>query len=339
LTAELAPQPGAGERRKHRHFQVGQEHIVGGVTVLLVLVSSLTLDGFATVDNLLTLLSSVAVLGIIGAGLAIVVIGGGLDLSIVAAMSLSTGVVLRLLLGGESPILAVMAGLAVAVLIGLLNGLIVAFLEIPAFFTTLAMGLFIEGIALLWILEVRRFHLPNGYDGFIHDLGASKVLGIPAPIIVLALVLLVCHLILTRTVIGPLVYAQGDNPEAAAITGVRVRPWTVARFVIAACLALLAGLVTAGQINGYDTGVNDSTLVFNVVLVVVLGGVSLVGGRGSMLSVLVGALLIGVVLNGMTLMNIGTDGQALVQGVILLAALTLDSKLHPRDEETARQGD
>src|SRR3712207_1616994 len=141
---DLAQEPETSDQRARGRLQVSQEHIVGGVTLLLVVVLSLSLDGFATVDNLLTLLSSVAVLGIIGAGLAIVVIGGGLDLSIVAAMSVSTGLVLKLLLSGESPVVSVLAGLAVAVVIGVLNGVIVAFLEIPAFFTTLAMGLFLD---------------------------------------------------------------------------------------------------------------------------------------------------------------------------------------------------
>ena len=110
-------------------------------------------------------------------------------------------------------------------------------------------------------------------------------------------------------------------------------------YAFSALVAYVAGLVQAGSIASVDTHVALGTLIFSVILVVVLGGISLVGGRGGVHSVIVGALLVGVMVNGMTLMNLANDIQGIVLGLVLLGAILLDNRLHPRDEETVKQGD
>jgi ribose transport system permease protein len=147
------------------------------------------------------------------------------------------------------------------------------------------------------------------------------------------------HLFLARTSTGRFIYSQGDNPEAARMAGIALRPLIVLEYVIVAFVAWLAGLVWIGTTGSMQMAITQGTMVFSVILVVVLGGISLIGGRGGVFSVVVGCALIGTLLNAFTIMDINSEVQNIIQGGVLLAAIILDNILHPRDEETARQGD
>ena len=170
--------------------------------------------------------------------------------------------------------------------------------------------------------------------------GHASVFGVPMPIFVFAAAALVMHSFLSRTSIGRFIYAQGDNPDAARLTGIALRPQIVLEYVLVAVFAWLAGLVWIGQTGSMQTNmVVVGTQIFDVILVVVLGGISLVGGRGGVFSVVVGCALIGTLLNAFTIMDVNSEVQNIIRGVVLLVAIIVDNWLHPRDEETARQGD
>jgi ribose transport system permease protein len=145
--------------------------------------------------------------------------------------------------------------------------------------------------------------------------------------------------LLLQTRIGAYIYAIGDNPFAARVTGIPTRPIIVLQYVLASTIGCVAGLVLAASVNSMPTRIFNSTLIYDVILVVVLGGIGLSGGRGGVLNVLIGTLLIGTMLNGMTIMDVSYSGQNLVKGVVLLMAVIMDSLLNPRNEETAQQGD
>jgi ribose transport system permease protein len=182
-------------------------------------------------------------------------------------------------------------------------------------------------------------YAPQGPSGMM-VLGQGKLLGVPMPIVVFAAAAIVVHLFLSQTSIGRFIYAQGDNTEAARLSGVAIRPLIILEYLIVAAMAWLAGWVWVGS-NGSMSMVvtQQGTLIYDVILVVVLGGISLVGGRGSVLSVIAGCALIGTLLNGFTIMDVNSEVQNIIRGVVLLGAIVLDNRLHPRDEETARQGD
>ena len=316
-----------------------QERIVFLVTAALVVVLGATVDGFLAVDNLLTLARNVSALGILGTAMAIVVIGGGIDLSLVATMGVATALTLELSANPSTPtVVAVGAGFLLCVAVGLANGFVVAFVEVPALFTTLATGLFVYGTARLTLLHGLIAELPAD-RGALAYLGRGTPLGVPMPIVILVLVCVLVHGFLTRTSVGRFVHAHGDNARAAALTGIAVRPLTCLEYALSAAIGFVGGLVMAGSVAGFNLQVIDSTLIYDVLLVVVIGGVSLVGGRGSVFSVLAGIALIGVLLNGMTLLDWNVYQQNIAKGLVLLAALVLDNRLHPRDEETVRQGD
>jgi ribose transport system permease protein len=319
-------------------WKPSQEQIVLIVTALLAAGFALTLDGFATVGNVLALTRSVAILGILGIAMSVVVIGRGLDLSLVATMAVSSAFALQLMQHGWAWPAACAAGLAVAIAIGLVNGFIIAFVEVPALFTTLATGFLVFGLGRTFLLDGMIIYLPAD-QAALEWVGQGRLLGIPAPVLVFALVALLVQVFLARMTLGRFVYAHGDNLEAARLTGIAVRPLTMLEYAVCAAIGCIAGLVMAASTASMNTQIVNSTLIFDVILVVVLGGVSLVGGRGGVLSVLAGTALIGTLLNGMTILDLDNNVQNIVKGGVLLAAIILDNRLHPRDEETARQGD
>jgi len=232
---------------------------------------------------------------------------------------------------------AILIALAVAVVIGMINGVMVAFVEAPPLFVTLAAGFVIYGLAF-WFAPAWVVYAPQNEPALMF-LGAGRLLGVPVPILVFAAAAIVLHLFLSRTSLGRFVYAQGDNPEAARLSGVPLRPLIVLEYALVAVLAWLAGFVWIGTTGSMQMAITQGTMIFDVVLVVVIGGISLIGGRGSVFSVVVGCVLIGTLLNAFTIMDVNTEVQNIIKGVVLLAAIVLDNWLHPRDEETARQGD
>ena len=314
-----------------------QEQIVLLITIALLILFSLTLPGFSSVANLLNLMRSISILGILGLGMGLIVISRGIDLSEVAIMAGSWAVGLIEMQMGMPIFWASVLALVVALSIGAINGIMVAFVEAPALFVTLAAGSVIYGGAF-WFAPVWVVYAPTNAHSLLF-LGTGQLFGVPMPIFVFAICALIVHLFLSYTSTGRFIYSQGDNPEAARLTGIALRPLTVLEYMIVAFLAWIAGLIWVGTTGSIQMAVVQGTYVFDVILVVVLGGISLIGGRGSVFSVVVGCALIGTLLNAFTIMDVNSEVQNIIRGVVLLAAIILDNWLHPRDEETARQGD
>lgn len=329
--------PSASSRLRIGFAKPNQEQIVLLITVLCLILFSFTLKGFATVANMLVLLRSISILGILGLGMGMIVISRGIDLSEVAIMAGSWCVMLNAIQHGVPPLWGALFALVICLAIGLINGVMVAYVEAPGLFVTLATTFVIYGVAF-WIAPVYVVYAPQDSAALLFA-GRGTLFGIPMPIFVFAAAALIMHLFLSRTSIGRFIYAQGDNAEAARLSGVALRPLIVLEFVLVALLAWLAGLVWIGQTGSMQMTIVQGTTVFDVILVVVLGGISLVGGRGGVFSVVVGCALIGTLLNALTIMDVNSEVQNIIRGVVLLAAIILDNFLHPRDEETARQGD
>ena len=319
-------------------LRVTQQGIVFSIFVVLFAVFAIFLQGFLSTSNLLTLLQNVAVLGILSLAMAVVVIGRGIDLSLVAALAVPPGLVLQLVQNGHSLSYALAAAALLTLAFGLINGWLIAYAEVPSIFATLASGLFLAGLGQTALFELDVVQWSPGMEGF-ERLGQGTVLGIPTSVIMFAGVCVLIAVFLRRTRFGAFIYAIGDNPFAARSSGIPTRPLIVSQYVLASLIGLLAGLVLAASVNSMPTRIYNSTLIYDVILVVVLGGIGLAGGRGGVLNVIIGTLLIGTMLNAMTIMDVSYSGQNLVKGVVLLIAVIADSFLNPRNEETAQQGD
>ncbi|MBB4425427.1 ribose transport system permease protein [Bradyrhizobium sp. CIR48] len=317
--------------------QLSQERVVLLVTIVTIIVFSVLLDGFATLGNLLTMARNVSILGIMALGMAIVVIGRGLDLSIVATMVASSAALLSMLNAGHGLPLSLAAGLLTALAVGAVNGFVIAFLEVPALFATLATTFLISGLTRN-LMDQIIIYPPKAAQLFL-AIGQGRLLGVPSPILFFGATAIVVNLLLSKTVVGRFIYAYGDNALTARLSGIGVRPLVIGQYMLSAAIAFVAGVVLTSSTGSLNLRFVESTVIFDVILVVVLGGVSLVGGRGGVPSVFVGAALIGTLLNGLTLLNFSNLGQDIIKGLVLLGAIITDNRLHPRDEETAKQGD
>jgi ribose transport system permease protein len=318
--------------------RLSQEQIVFGLALLLCIVFAVGLPGFLAANNLLNLVRSVSILGILGVAMALVVIGRGIDLSLVAVMAISVAWSLQMATDGMPLALALTLGLTFSLIVGMLNGLLIAYVEIPAIFATLAMGTLVYGFGRYFMFSLDVVYLPDGADIFAW-FGQGVLFGVPVPIFLFAIVCLGAFLFLRYTRYGRYLRAVGDNPLASRITGVPTRPIIVLQYMLSSLIGFVAGIITAASVSSMNTRVANSTFIYDVILVVVLGGIGLSGGRGGIRNVIVGTLLIGVLLNGMTIMNIQYTVQNVIKGFILLTAIVLDTVLNPRDEQTAQQGD
>lgn len=318
--------------------RINQAQIVMLIAAVAFTAFSVLVPNFLSAANVSALVQNVSILGILAMGMAISIIGRGIDLSMVASMAVSVAWMLAAMNAGRPFAEAFVAALAFSVAIGLINGILIAYVEIPAIFATLAMGTAIYGFGRVFLLGSDVNYLPKDWQ-WLNSIATARPLGIPVSVICFAATCLVGSLFLRYTREGRFIYMMGDNPLAARITGVPFRGMVVAQYVLTSVVAFAAGLLLAALIANMNTRIVGSTLVYDVILVVVLGGIGLSGGRGGVISVIVGTLLIGILLNGMTMMNLGYTTQNVIKAAILLVALALDSIVNPRDEQTSQQGD
>lgn len=321
-----------------RRLAFTQDRTVAAIAAGLFVLFALLLPGFATPENLLDLVRNVSILGILGIGLAVTILGRGIDLSMITVMAMSVAWVLHLLGAGTSVGVAFGLGLLLATSVGLVNGWLIAYAEIPALFTTLAMSTAFYGFVRLAFVDVDLISLPANV-AWLRSIGTGDLFGLPLPVVAFAVVAVLAHLFLRHTSWGWFIRGMGDNPQKARISGIPTRPMMVLQYVISAAIAFLAGIVLATLVGTMNTRLVHSGMMYDVILVAVLGGVVLNGGRGDVLHVVVGTLLVGILLNGMTILNIPYAVQNLLKGVLLLVAIIVDSILDPRDEQTSQQGD
>jgi ribose transport system permease protein len=205
-------------------------------------------------------------------------------------------------------------------------------------FATIGMASFVYGFARWTLVPLFVVYMPSNASS-IAWIGSGFVFGVPTPILFFALVALLGFVFLRYSKPGRFVYAIGDNFAAARISGAPVRHIIVLKYALSASIAYIAGLITATAVASMNTQIAVSPMIYDVILVVVLGGVGLSGGQGGVRNVVVGTLLIGILLNGMTIMNVEYTLQNVIRSLILLAAIVLDSVINPRDEQTSQQGD
>jgi|TARA_B110000211_G_C14043705_1_gene537952 ribose transport system permease protein len=318
--------------------RISQAQIVLGIAIVAFVAFSIVVPDFLSTANVSRLIQNVSILGILAMGMALSILGRGIDLSMVASMAVSVAWMLAEMNAGNSFAHAFLLALIFSILIGLINGVLIAYVEVPPIFATLAMGSTIYGFGRVFLLSSDVNYLPNDWQ-WLNKLATAAPLGIPVSVLCFAAICAIGHLFLRGTREGRYIYMMGDNPQAARITGVPIRLMIVAQYVLTSLVALMAGLLMASLVGTMNTRIVGSTYVYDIILIAVIGGISLSGGRGGATSVIVGTLLIGILLNGMTMMNLSYTTQNVVKALILLAALTIDTLVNPKDEQTSQQGD
>jgi ribose transport system permease protein len=321
----------------HLRF-LNQERIVLAAAVALFVIFSIVLNGFASPDNLFSLVQAVTIIGVLGVAMAMLVIGRGIDLSMIAVLCMPVAWMIVQTQNGVPIGIAFLWALAASLIVGLLNGWLIAYAEVPAIFATIATGIVTYGTFQFFFVPMDIAPFPPQIQWLSH-FWLGRFLGIPNTVIFFAAVLCLGWLSFRYTKIGRFIFAMGDNPIAARITGIPVRPVIMLQYLMASVIALLAGIVLASTVASANTRLFNSTMIYDVVLVVVLGGIGLSGGKGSIRNVIVGTALIGIIVNGMTIMDLSSNAQNLIRASILLLAIVVDSLINPRDEQTSQQGD
>ncbi|SNT76819.1 ABC transporter permease [Paracoccus seriniphilus] len=328
---------GARDGKVKQPFKISQEGVVTAIAAILFVVFSVVLDKFLTQGNILALLKNVAILGMLAVGMGFVVVGRGIDLTMVAVMVVGVAFAIWLATQGFTFGQAIAVGALLVACCGLVTGVLIAVAEVPPIFATLAMASVIYGGGRV-AFNSDVLYAPDGI-GWLTFIGSGTVLGIPVSVIIFFAVATLIALFLRFTRFGRFVYASGDNPDTARTMGLPARPVLILQYVISALIAYAAGILLTGLVSGINTRLYNSTLIYDVLLVVVLGGISLSGGQGGVRNVMVGTVLVGILINGMTIMNFSYTSQNLIKSVILLGALALDAVINPRDEQTSQSGD
>lgn len=328
------------EALRRRLGSVDQGILIGAVTLALLVVGAFVVPGMFSWENYTSIARLGAPLGVLAVASAIVIIGKNVDLSVVAVVGIAAmGTVTFMTKFGWSQATAIAGVAAIALVVGVLNGWLVAYVGIPALFVTLGTWQLFEGVFNYTVARDDIYLLPPEAT-FVAWIGRGDLLGIDVAILVMAAVFVAAWAALKYTSYGRMLRAMGDNPAAARLSGLPVRPMVVATFVIAALFACLVGLVFLGVTGSYSRAyAPGDQLLFNAITAAVIGGVSLTGGRGSIAGVLAGAAFISVFVNMMTLLDVSVVASSVIRGGILLGALALDAWLHPRDEETAKSDD
>ncbi len=287
---------------------------------ILFLVLTLTSEPFATRVNLLNILDQQSAILIIAAAGTLVLVAGGIDLSVGATYSFA-GVVTAHFALKTDPEVAVALGIGAGVLVGAVNGILATVLRINALIATLAMAFIVGGCASL-VTEgslLVLFDKPS-----IGKLAQTEWLGVKTSIWIMVVAVVAIGLLLARTTAGRYMYAAGGNAEAARLAGVRVDAVRILAFVLSGAAAGLAGVIDTSRVLSAQAGAADTTLAFTVLAGIVVGGTSILGGDGAVWRTVVGVLFIALIGNGYILLGLDPLYEQITMGVILLAAVGLD---------------
>jgi ribose transport system permease protein len=288
--------------------------------LLCALLGSLS-DVFLTVNNILNVLRQTALLFLMASGLTLVILTAGLDLSVGANIGLSACLAASVIKLTGSPLLGTTTGIGCGMVIGLANGALVTALRIPSFIATYGMMWILTGVTYYYMAG----ETIHGFPLAFRHLGSGYLYGIPMPVYVMAVFLLIGAFFAQRTIWGQQIYAIGANPVAARLSGVPVEKRLVLVYTVSGAMAGLASLIILARINSAQGDIGED-LTLPAIAAVLVGGTSLFGGSGTVAGTLIGALILTLVLNGMNLLQINASWQPLVTGIIVLLAVWLDTR-------------
>jgi ribose transport system permease protein len=302
-----------------------QKYIILLAIFAEIIVFSMLSPQFLSVENLVNVALSIAITGILAVGMTFVILTGGIDLSIGSVLALAGifAAICAKSFGDAGILIGVVAAISVGVFCGLFNGIIVSRFKVPPFVVTLAILTIARGLSFIiadkFSGSTSVSDLPIGFA----FLGREKFFGLPVPVILMLIVFAVGWLILTQTRFGRYVYAIGGNYEASFLAGINVKSITTWVYVLNGFLVGLAGVTLASRLGA---GLANAGMQYelDVIAAVVVGGTSLMGGKGSVISTLFGAIFIGVLNNGLNLAGIDPYLQKIALGVVILLAVLAD---------------
>lgn len=305
----------------------------GIVLILLAMFIAFSLlsEGFFTPRNIFNIIRQISFMGLIAIGVTMVIITGGIDLSSGSVLALVAVIATSLAQLPESAtlkyeglhlpiVVPVIVGLAVGALCGAINGSLIARFGIPAFIATLGMMTVARGFALIYSNKPLSQLTPE-----YNFIGQGAIMGVPFPVIILLVVAVAAHIMLNNTPFGRYIYALGGNEQAARISGVNINRVKIGVYTLAGLLSGLAGLVVSSRVGSGQPG-QGVGIELDAIAAAVIGGASLSGGIGTIWGTIVGALIIGVLDNGLILLNVDQYWITIVKGAIIVVAVIIDQR-------------
>ena len=289
---------------------------------LLLAILAVLSPPFATASNLFNIARQVSINAILAAGMTFVILTAGIDLSVGSVLAYSGAIMAGVLAVNLPLLVGIGAGLALGALLGLVNGVIITRGKVQPFIATLAMLTMARGATLVYTDGRPITGLP---DAFVW-LGEGDLGWIPVPVVIMVIVFVIGHLLLTQTVLGRYVYAIGGNEEAARLSGVNVTAYKTLVYGISGLLAAVSAIILTARLNSAQPTAG-SGYELDAIAAVVLGGTTLAGWEGSVGGTLLGAFIIGVINNGLNLLNVSAFFQQVVKGAVILFAVLLDRRL------------
>jgi ribose transport system permease protein len=300
---------------------------LGTLTGLVALCAVLTFATpyFLTVSNLLNVAEQAAIIAIVATGMTFVIITGGIDLSVGSVLAFA-GVVMASALHAGAPVPAALAvALGTGLSCGLVNGALITVGRLPPFIATLGMMSVARGTALMFT-EGRPV---SGFSGGFRSLATGEALGLPVSVVIMVGVYALAHVALTRTKLGRYTYAIGGNEEAALLSGVNVRVYKAAVYGISGMLSGLAAVLLTARLNSAQP-IAGMMYELDAIAATVIGGTSLLGGEGTVVGTLIGALIMAVLRNGLNILGVSSFVQQVVIGSVIIAAVLVDMWLKRR---------
>lgn len=289
-----------------------------GLLIIVVTFSFLS-PVFFTLPNLLNILQQSSINALIALGMTLVIISGGIDLSVGPTAALSAVLGATLMVAGVPVPLAILATLGVGALCGLFSGTLIAYAGLQPFIVTLGGLSLFRAIALIYTGGNPIFGIPQSFRSVVN----STLFGVPMPIVVVAVIALLLWTVMNKTPLGEYILAIGGNEEAARVAGVPVKRTKVTVYIFSGLLASLASLILIGRLGAAEPTIGN-LWELDAIAAAAIGGASLMGGKGSVFGTLIGVIILGVLRNGLTLLNIQAFYQLLATGLIIIIAMLID---------------
>ncbi|ODT81183.1 MAG: ribose ABC transporter permease [Pelagibacterium sp. SCN 64-44] len=294
--------------------------------VVIMAVFAMLVPGFLSERNLLNILQQSSINACLALGMTLVIISGGIDLSVGPTAALSAVLTATLLVMGIPAPVAIAAGLALGAACGLFNGFMVAIVGLQPFIVTLGTLSTFRALALIYTGGNPVLGIPDSFRAIFN----GSLFGIPTPVVIVAVVALIAWGTLKKTPFGEYLLAVGGNEEAAHVAGVPIARTKIAAYVISGTLAALAAMILIGRLGAAEP-ILGNLWELDAIAAAAIGGASLMGGKGSVIGTILGAIILGAMRNGLTLMNVQSFYQLLATGLIILAAMLIDRATRGRE--------
>lgn len=287
---------------------------------VLVIIFSCTSDIFLTMNNLLNITRQISIKGLLGIAMTFVIITGGIDLSVGSVIAFSSILTASAIKDYQLPVLAaVIIGIAVGSLTGLVNGILVAYVNMPAFITTMGTMTILRGLGYIYTQGYPIYDLPQGF----RMIGQGNIGIIPVSAIILVVVAVLAYIVLSKTVFGRHIYAVGGNIDAARMAGIRVKKVQLYVYIISGLISGIAAVVQGARVGSGLPTIGQG-FEMDAIASVVIGGAAMAGGSGTILGTLLGSLILGVLDNGLSLLNVDSYVMNVISGVVVILAVLID---------------